>query len=469
MKTSQQFREPTPSANPMTGAGWLLFTLAVIAWPGTAMAQQQAQKYALMIGVTTYDHAVMNGDRPLKFPEDDARALGKLLEQHDYEVEYLLGEQATREAVITRLEGLTAKGNAAGVCVVGLFGHGVEMEFPLPDKKGKQIQGCFCPFDTGVRQVVNADGQKQFGGRGKPQLEPIPDSLVKMSEVVSALGLAKAGSRLLIADCCREMPNRPRGRNLGLGANFSTDRLPSQTAMLFGCRPGEQALERDDWQHGAFTKSLLEVMSQMASSSDPVTSGTLADRVKRRVQQLTSNQQNPTPISLDSIDLLMNSSAELTPAADTQLMLNTQTAKKEADNRGDSRKVTVVDSKIASLPEPIKSWLQENTALLEIDSYFNVVVIEKKRMAIAIGSALIENSDDLTAQKKCRLRANAARTKSQNDVNIKIREEIKDDRVSESIISSVEAKVRSLPAVGSWTSSDGKRIWVLYADHIAVE
>jgi formylglycine-generating enzyme required for sulfatase activity len=68
-------------------------------------------------------------------------------------------------------------------------------------------------------------------------------------------------------------------------------------------------LERDDWEHGAFTKALLEELTNMVSGRDPVTSGTLADRVKRRVQQLTSNQQNPTPISLDSIDLLLEQSS----------------------------------------------------------------------------------------------------------------------------------------------------------------
>jgi hypothetical protein len=41
----------------------------------------------------------------------------------------------------------------------------------------------------------------------------------------------------------------------------------------------------------------------------PVTTGTLADRVKRRVQTLTRGKQNPVPISLDSIDLNFHSSA----------------------------------------------------------------------------------------------------------------------------------------------------------------
>ena len=261
----------------------------------------QPENYALLIGVTIYEDDKVNGQPPLQFPEKDARAIGQLLEQSGYEVAYLLGAEATREAILAKLEALRSKGNSAGVCVVGFFGHGVEAEFAIADGQ-TEIQGCFCPFDTEVRQVKNTDGKPLFDGN-QPLIEPLPASLVTMSEVVEALAMTKAGSRLLIADCCREMKHQARGRSLGLGANFSTDRLPQQTVMLFGCKSGEEALERSDWGHGAFTKALLEELDYLMRQSDPVTTGTLADRVKRNVQRLTGNAQNPHPISLDSIDL----------------------------------------------------------------------------------------------------------------------------------------------------------------------
>ena len=232
----------------------------------------EPQKYALLVAVTTYDHAVLNGDLPLKVPEKDALAVGRLLQQSGYEVEYLLGPAATRKAILAKLDLLSTKANASGVCAVGFFGHGTQAEFPLPDGS-LEIQGCFCPFDTGIRPVINADGQPLYED-GKPKTEPLPQTLLKMSEVVSALNAAKGGSRLLIADCCRDMSHRPRGRNLGLGANFRTDRLPNQTVMLFGCSPGEEAFERDDWGHGAFTRALLEELILLSSNAEPVTSGT---------------------------------------------------------------------------------------------------------------------------------------------------------------------------------------------------
>lgn len=268
---------------------------------------EPSKNCALMIAVDRYDHAFMNAPQ-LKFPEKDAQALGNLLKDAGYEVEYLLGLQATRRSIMQKMAQLNQKGHSSGVCVIGLFGHGVEAEFVGSDQT-YEIHGCYCPVDTKIRQLVNRDNQTQFDNWEKPLLEPVPDSLVKMTEVVNALTIAKAGSRLLVADCCRKMTHRARGGNLGLGANFNTDRLPDQTVMLFGCRPGEECLERDDWGHGAFTKALLEELSLMQQSGEAVTSGTLADRVKRRTQALTGQQQNPTSISLDSIDLLLTSTA----------------------------------------------------------------------------------------------------------------------------------------------------------------
>lgn len=327
--------------------------------------QPVGKSYALMIGITKYDHSLMNGKRPLKFPEDDARALGELLSKSGYNVEYLLGREATHEAILKKLEALSVKGNSDGVCVIGLFGHGIEREVIEPDG-AKAVLGCFCPYDTGVRQLVNADGQKQYKSDGSPATEPVPDSLVDMLDVVNSLALAKCGSRTLIADCCREMPNRPRGRNLGLGANFSTNRLPSQTVMLFGCRPGEQALEHDDWQHGAFTKSLLDVLEQMALSPDPVTTGTLADRVKRKVQQLTMGQQNPTPVSLDSIDLNIRGSivkqiSEIPPRQKlTQAEIDARRRKAitELPNLGDPNETAYIRGRVYG-PDSLKFTLED--------------------------------------------------------------------------------------------------------------
>ncbi|XZE18008.1 caspase family protein [Pirellulaceae bacterium SH449] len=282
----------------------IAFVILVFASLSTSLAQEVSGKYALLVAVTKYDHAEMNGQRPLKYPEQDALALGQILEKASYEVEYLLGKQATKLAIEAKLDGLRRKANSDGICLVGFFGHGVEVEQSEIDGTDS-IVGCFCPFDTEVRQASDKDGKLLYNG-SNPMIDINPESLITMEQVLRALKIAKAGNRVVIADCCREMPNRARSRNLGLGASFKASDLPSGTVVLFGCKPGEKAFERDDWKHGAFTKSLLEEIERLGKNG-PVTTGILADSVKINVQRLTGRQQTPTPFAVDSFDLMLES------------------------------------------------------------------------------------------------------------------------------------------------------------------
>ena len=274
-----------------------LITLGLIALTFPTWA---ADKYALLIGVTKYDHAGMSA---LKYPENDAKALGELLQSGGYEVELLLGPAATQKAILEKIEALRKKGTAEGVIILGLFGHGVEVETLEGNVVSKD--GCFCPFDTDLRFAKDSLGKELYGADKEKLTEPDPETLVKLSEVMSMFQLAKSGHRVLLADCCRVVPNQARGRSFGSG--FKATNLPENTSVLFGCSPGEKAYEHADWGHGAFTKSLLEQLPLMASEGK-VTTGTLADRVKEQVPLLVKSvspreTQNPKPFITDSVDL----------------------------------------------------------------------------------------------------------------------------------------------------------------------
>ena len=215
---------------------------------------QAAEKYALLIGIANYDHAEMNKPEPLQFPEDDAKALGTLLKSGGYEVELLLGKAATQTAIRQKLESLKKKADAEGVVLIGLFGHGVEIVTANADGKLAR-ESCFCPFDTAMREQLDFKGKPNFEN-GKTIIEPDPNTLLKLSELMRTLKVAKAGNRIIFADCCRTKPNAARGRSFG--SDFSVQDLPDNTSLLFGCSPNEKAFEHSDWGHGAFTKCLLE-------------------------------------------------------------------------------------------------------------------------------------------------------------------------------------------------------------------
>lgn len=121
-----------------------------------------AEKYALLIGVTTYEHAHMNRT-PLKYPEADAMAVSELLQSSGYKVNLLLGKQATRQAIEEELGRLERQGTQEGVVFLGLFGHGVQYG----------DDAYFCPYDVNLRKVTDFQGNP-VSENGKPKLEPDP-------------------------------------------------------------------------------------------------------------------------------------------------------------------------------------------------------------------------------------------------------------------------------------------------------
>ena len=304
----------------------LLMSAAIVMMSLPLAFAAEPQKYALLVAVTKYDHAEMNKPQ-LEFPEADARSLDELLRSAGYQTDLLLGSAATQEAIRQKFANLNRNGSADGVAVIGMFGHGVEIE--TPDDKGKvSTEGCFCPFDTTVRVVKDFQGRTVLDDKGKPLTEPDPSTLVKLTELLTVLQAAKAGNRVVFADCCRIVPNKARGRTFGSG--FKATDLPENTAVFFGCSPNEQAFEHEDWGHGAFTKCLLEELTDLSAAGD-VTTGVLADRLKKKVPKLVAsispkNRQTPKPFSTDSIDLQI---ARLTPKPTTPLTMPTSSPAKE--------------------------------------------------------------------------------------------------------------------------------------------
>lgn len=259
-------------------------------------AADKPEKYALLVGVTRYNHTSMNKP-PLEYPEVDATDFAKILRASGYTVDLLTGSDAKQSAIRSKLVGLKQRGNEAGVVLIGLFGHGVEYE--------KDETAYYCPYDTSIREVKDSLGRLVYGKDQQPLIEPEPESLVAMNELLSALRTCPAGNKAMLADCCRNSPNRPRGR--AFGSKLQLKNVPENTAILFACSANEQALESRDWGHGAFSKVLLEEIHSI-SQTEEVTMGIVADRVVRKVKKLVKesdgrSEQTPNSLVKGSIDL----------------------------------------------------------------------------------------------------------------------------------------------------------------------
>ncbi|WP_157605445.1 SUMF1/EgtB/PvdO family nonheme iron enzyme [Schlesneria paludicola] len=268
---------------------------------GPICAQEpKPQKYALLDAVREYDHPDMN-QTPIQYPEVDAKSMNDLLKEAGYEVDLLLGKQATQDIIRNKLATFATKGGNKGVVVVGLFGHGIEFD--------STKTSYFCPYDTVVKSKRDKKGLPISDDNGKARMEPDADTMIAIEDVLLALRESKATNRILFADCCRSDPNAARGRSFG--TSLETNQLPTNTAVLFACSASEKAYEHPEWGHGAFTKCLLDAIRQNASHGKSLVAFVAAD-VEEAVEQLVRDKvrasQTPRSISTGGrVDLKLTS------------------------------------------------------------------------------------------------------------------------------------------------------------------
>ena len=148
----------------MNRAVWLYLLLMSTFFAGATFG---ADKRALLVGVTVYKHSRMN-EQSLRYPEEDAQAVAKLLNDAGYDVTLLRGKQATREAIEAAMQKIAKEGAADGVLLLGFFGHGVQYG----------SDAYFCPYDAGgarcegcrrqsyARQGRHSDARARSGNAG---------------------------------------------------------------------------------------------------------------------------------------------------------------------------------------------------------------------------------------------------------------------------------------------------------------
>ena len=261
----------TGAGHSTTWLGWLILLLWIV--PGQTGAWA-AEKYALLVAVAKYELPAMNEPQPLVYPEADARDLKKLLEDSGYLVDLLIGEQATQAAIRQKLATFGDRGKDQGVIVVGLFGHGIEY--------ARNSRSYFCPYETRLQPVKDEKGQPVFDDNGQQRIEPNPDRLISIDEVLVAFKLSAAKHRILLADCCRNDPNVARS----FGSSLTLNQVPANTAILFACSRGQKAFEHSEWGHGALTKCLLEALPKEAALGR-TSMGNIAAIVAPQVEALT--------------------------------------------------------------------------------------------------------------------------------------------------------------------------------------
>ncbi len=223
----------------------------------------EPKKVALLVGVNKYFKA---GWTKLDYPEADVEAVAVELRRLGFQVTILKGSsagqaQATLENIESTAKALVEPLGDDDLMLVMLSGHGQQLKFPDPaDPKKEKDDGFYCPY-----KAVPSE----------------PKTLFSLSHLTDDILRPNVGKKLVLVDACRDMPKDP-GRG-AKGIQGKTIALPENTAVLFGCRSGQQSYEDDKLGHGLFTHCLLEGLRGKAAREGRLTWSGLATYVEDRL------------------------------------------------------------------------------------------------------------------------------------------------------------------------------------------
>jgi len=250
-----------------------VLAIAMSCWSFVPAAEEPG-KVALLVGINNYNRRKFE-DRPLRFAERDVQELAVVLREQKFTVRTLTGRVATKVNVERALTGLL-KGPKKEIVVVAFAGHG--MQLPLKDEGGNLVRDAqgrelsdafFCPFDA-----VASEGS----------------TMISLTRLVERLD-NEGGTNLFLVDACRDDPDPYRGLGKrSLSGDELVGRLPGNSAILFSCSKGQQALEHEQagGGHGVFFHQVIEGLRGAAADAETCEVGwdDLVGYVRKRVNRL---------------------------------------------------------------------------------------------------------------------------------------------------------------------------------------
>jgi formylglycine-generating enzyme required for sulfatase activity/uncharacterized caspase-like protein len=247
------------------------------AWPTQGAENDGPKRVALLVGVNKYNKRQLDA-RPLQFAERDVHELAAVLREQGFTVQTLTGPKATKANINSALADILKERMARDVIVIGFAGHGGQS--PLVDGQGNPVR------------------DEQGNALSEAYFSPVDAARGEMSSVVGLTRLLeqldrKGGINLLLVDACRDDPDPHRG----FAGNDHFGRMPGNSAILFSCSNGQQALEHEKagGGHGVFFHHVIEGLR--GAAADPETGEVGWDELVAHVRK----RVNPTARALDPI------------------------------------------------------------------------------------------------------------------------------------------------------------------------
>jgi TPR repeat protein len=304
---------------------WLTFPFAFVALASAALGQEiqhnvekphiYRKAVALCIGIDQYQSRQI---RPAGCAENDARDLGELLKsRYGYTPDLLLGEQATRQAILDRLDRRVRELGPEDVLLIFFAGHGQVINLPENRRAGFLI-----PYDADL----DLDDPRDFAQWHRQAID--------MQRLIEVVSNSTAKHVLVIADaCCSGFMTR-RG---GLDNRADLQKLLDSPSRMILAATTDKEKARAIGKHGIFTAALLDVLSK----NQPLCVTDVLVEVRKRVLRNSSYTMTPTMSRIGKDD----SSGELVflplvlDRDDVQSAVNDVRRMAAASKRGDGREL----------------------------------------------------------------------------------------------------------------------------------
>ena len=231
------------------------------------------RSWALIIGINDYENVP-----DLHYAVEDALAIkNMLINEFNFSrnnVRVLIDKEATQSNINKEMSKLLKSAGVNDRVVFYFAGHGETEELGLEE------------VATGFLMPSDAD------------VENLYFSAIPMEDLRSVSKFSKAKHMLFLVDACYSGLAAVNTRGLSTNSPNYIDKITQENArqIITAGQKDEKVLEKDEWEHSAFTKNLISGLKDKKANSngdDFITGSELGFYLQEKVSLDTENSQTP--------------------------------------------------------------------------------------------------------------------------------------------------------------------------------
>ena len=244
-------------------AAWVTHAAAVLLWSVLPGAVQAAERVALVIGNSAYEHVTF-----LPNPGNDAKAVGDAFERLGYTVMRLM--DADYHALHKGVRSFKQAARGKDVAVVFYAGHGIGV--------------------GGSSFLVPVDAELGFA-------DDVEDQAIPLTRLMSAVGNTRHLG-LVILDACRDNPfvKSMKGETRSIERGLAPVETTGRTMVAYAAKDGQVALDGEDGDHHSpYTEALLKYLKEEPGLEVRFLFGKVRDAVEADTKKRFGEERKQVP------------------------------------------------------------------------------------------------------------------------------------------------------------------------------